>query len=331
MFAKRSLWAALGSAALFSSTCWATEAVSGDSDALTLTPRPATVSAAPATDAKPAGTRPLMLDDAASEKPNIHGFASVTFGTSYVTPRGLVVENAGLVVQPVVGIVVPVGDVAFVKNLAVITGVWNSINTAQDDPNVGAWNEMDFFFSLAGGVGPGLTATLTYGAWNFPQSTTNKPETEHNIDLKIAYADKWFGDAFSVNPYVDLFWAVAGSSTVVQGATGQTGYVELGIVPTFKLKGLADLPPILITVPTYFSVGPSEYWGGDSNFGVLSVGLNLSLPLNFIPGRYGSWHFDVGAQYYNFLNGTLLDSGTILSGNTERNFVRGYVGVGMSF
>jgi hypothetical protein len=332
MFAKRSLWTALGSAALFPATCWAAELAPVDSDALTLTPRVAAVSTTPPAEstAKAAGTRPLMLDDKA-ESPNIHGFASITFGTAYVTPRGLVVENAGLVVQPVAGIVVPVGDVGFMKNLAVIGGVWNSINTNQDDPNVGAWNEMDFFLSLTAGVAPGVTATLTYGAWNFPQSTINKPETEHNIDLKIAYADKWFGPDFSINPYVDLFWAVAGSSTVVQGATGQTGYAEIGIVPTFKFKGPGDLPTMLVTVPTYVSVGGSEYWGGESNFGVFSAGLNLSIPLNFVPGRYGSWHVDVGAQYYNFLNGTLLDSGTILSGNTDRNFVRGYVGVGMSF
>jgi len=64
---------------------------------------------------------------------------------------------------------------------------------------------------------------------------------------------------------------------------------------------------------------------------VLSSAVNASVPLAFIPTRYGNWHADFGVQYYNLLNGTLLDAGTLLSGNTERNIFRGYVGIGFSF
>ena len=266
---------------------------------------------------------------APDEAPNIHGFASISVGSSYVTPRGLVVENAGCIWQPVAGIVIPIGDFGFFKNLTFVGGVWSSINSAQSDERVGSWNEFDIFFSLSADIAPQLNATLTYGAWNFPQSTLAKPETEHNIDLKIAYADKWFGPDFSLNPYVDLFWAVEGSSTVVLGKEGDTGYIELGIVPTIKVN--AGGYPITLTFPTYFSFGPSEYWGGDNNFGVLSTAVNASMPLKFIPAKYGNWTVNAGVQYYNFLNGTLLDAGTLLSGNTERNFFRGYVGIGFSF
>lgn len=329
---KRSLSLALGGAVLFPALCLAAEAPTVNPGALSLTP-PAQTTEAERPESKTTLTagnsNPLMLD-AKPESPNIHGFASISFGTSYITPRGLVVENAGVVIQPVAGLVIPIGDVGFLKNFTLIGGVWNSINSNQDDPNVGSWNEMDFFFAMSSDIAPQFNATLTYGSWNFPQSTTFKPETEHNIDLKITYADKWFGPDFAINPYVDLFWAVAGSSTVVQGKQGDTGYVELGIVPTFKVKMIQGMP-MTVTMPTYFSVGPSEYWGGENNFGVLSTALNVSIPLTFIPGRYGNWHIDLGAQYYNLLNGTLLDSGTLLSGNTERNIVRGYVGIGMSF
>jgi hypothetical protein len=183
---------------------------------------------------------------------------------------------------------------------------------------------------MSADIAPQLNATLTYGAWSFPQSTLAKPETEHNLDLKIAYADKWFGPDFAINPYVDLFYAVAGSSTVVLGKAGDTGYIEVGIVPTFKFKAI-EAYPITLSFPTYVSFGGSEYWGGDNNFGVLSSAVNASVPLAFIPTRYGNWHADFGVQYYNLLNGTLLDAGTLLSGNTERNIFRGYVGIGFSF
>jgi hypothetical protein len=328
---------ALGGALLFPTLCRAVE-LSPNPDALTLTPPAAAVDPAPdeaqqgSTVVSPNDRNvPLYLAaDGKDEAPNIHGFFSISFGTSYITPRGLVVENAGIVIQPVAGIVMPIGDIGFLKNFTVVGGVWNSINSNQNDPNVGSWNEMDFFLSLSADLCPQVNATLTYGAWSFPQSTIAKPETEHNIDLKIAYSDKWFGPDFSLNPYVDLFYAVAGSSTVVQGKQGDTGYIEVGIVPTYKLKAIEGLP-ITLTFPTYFSFGPSEYWGGENNFGVLSAAANASVPIKWIPTRYGNWHFDVGVQYYNFLNGTLLDSGTILSGNTDRNMFRGYVGFGFSF
>src|SRR5258707_15418495 len=72
------------------------------------------VSDAPATSAgqssDAASADPLLADAAAEpapEKPNIHGFFNSPFKTAYVTPRGLVVQNAGLVWQPVVGLVFP--------------------------------------------------------------------------------------------------------------------------------------------------------------------------------------------------------------------------------
>lgn len=326
--AKKSLFAALGGVALFPALSMAVETATPD--ALSLTP--SVQKASDSGNTKQASTpngEPVYLA-AASEAPNIHGFASISFGTSYITPRGLVVENAGVVIQPVAGLVIPIGDIGFMKNFTVVGGVWNSINTNQNDEAVGSWNEMDFFLSISADIAPQLSATLTYGAWSFPQSTLAKPETEHVIDLKLAYADKWFGPDFSLNPYVDFFWALEGSSNVVLGKAAETGYIEVGIVPTFKVKAIEGYP-ITLTFPTYVSFGGSEYWGGDNNFGVLSSAVNASIPMTFIPAKYGNWHLDFGVQYYNLLNGTLLDAGTILSGNTERNLFRGYVGMGFSF
>ncbi|MDB5323169.1 MAG: hypothetical protein JWN40_4800 [Phycisphaerales bacterium] len=336
MSVKRSLSLALGGALLFPALGWASglTPAASNSDGLTLAPTAkSSDSATPAANA-PNGSAPLYLAMAAEEAPNIHGFANVSFGTSYITPRGLVVENAGVVIQPVAGLVLPIGDIGFLKNYTLVAGVWNSINSAQGDTDVGPWNEMDFFFSMSANVTPEINLNLTYGAWNFPQSSLNKPSTEHNIDLKVSYADKWFGPDFSLNPYIDIFYEIGGSSTVVQGRNGGTGYLEVGIVPTYTLKAI-DGWPITLTFPTYFSVGPEEYWGTGANksghFGVLSTAVNASVPLKFIPTRYGHWHADFGVQYYNLLNGTLLDSGTILSGNTDRNIFRGYAGFGVGF
>lgn len=286
---------------------------------------------------KPSDDRPLTLDEAAAppvEQPNIHGFFSSPFKTAYVTPRGLVVENEGLVWQPVGGLVFPLGDLGPIKNFTFVGGIWNSVNTHQGDAYVGPWNEMDVFASFSGTVANAVSLTLTYSPWNSPPHAFH---TEHNMDLKVQYDDSklWGNSGFSLNPYIDGFWAMAGDSTVILGRKGGTGYFEPGIVPTYVFKSIPDYP-ITLTLPMYVQIGPSTYWDAHSTFshsdlGLFSVSANLSVPLSFIPVRYGHWHADLGVTYDYLINNALLHAGTIASGNTDHNVVIGSVGVGVNF
>jgi hypothetical protein len=200
---------------------------------------PATASAAADDEQSGSAGNPvksLFLDDAAvapaAEAPNIHGFFSSPFKTAYVTPRGLVVQNEGLVWQPVVGLVFPIGDLGPIKHFTFVGGIWNSVDTAEHNTYVGAWDEMDVFASFSGSIADVFLLTLTYSPWNSPQHAFR---TEHNIDLKLQYDDSklWNAGGFALNPYVDGFWAVSGDSTVILGRRGGTGYFEPGIVPTF--------------------------------------------------------------------------------------------------
>jgi len=267
----------------------------------------------------PAVTRPLFMDDAPpppAEQPNIHGFFSSPFKTAYVTPRGLVVENAGVVWQPVGGLVFPIGDFGPLKNFTFVGGIWNSINTNQADPHVGSWNEMDVFVSVSATILDNVSLTLTYSPWNSPPHAF---VTEHTADLKIAYNDSkaWGTSGFSLNPYVDLFVSIAGDSTVILGRRGGTGYVEPGIVPTYTVKAIADYP-MTFTFPMYVQIGPPGYWDAhgtfdNSSFGLFSISANVSVPLSFIPARYGHWHADAGVTYDYLINNALLHAGTIAS------------------
>lgn len=316
------------------------DASSADSDYL---PSPDALSLKPSVDhaAGEAGEqateeKPFFLDAAGGEQPNIHGFFNSPFKTAYVTPRGLVVQNKGLVWQPITGTVIPIGDLGPITNVAFVGGIWNSVDTYESKFNAttGAWDEMDVFAALGGTIFPDTTANLTFGVWNSPEHAF---KTEYNLDLKIAYDDSkfWGNSGISLNPYVDLWWAIAGSSTVILGRQGGTGYVEPGIVPTYTLKMMTDYP-LTITMPTYISLGPSSYWDAHSTFGhkdvgVASVSLNLSVPLAFIPARYGHWHADAGVTYDYLINNALLHAGTLASGNTERNVVFGSAGFGFNF
>jgi hypothetical protein len=192
---------------------------------------------------------------------------------------------------------------------------------------------MDIFASFSGTVADNFGLNLTYGAWNSPEHAFH---TEHNLDLKFTYSDHFFGDSgFSINPYLDCWWAISGDSTVILGRKGGTGYFEPGIVPTYTYKGIASYP-ITFTMPTYFSVGPSTYWDAtntysNSKFGLISSSFDVQVPLNFIPAKYGFWHADAGITYDYLINDALLHAGTLASGNTNHNCLLGSVGFGVNF
>jgi hypothetical protein len=93
-------------------------------------------------------------------------------------------------------------------------------------------------------------------------------------------------------------------------------------------------------LPTYVSIGPRTYWNaaavlgqnfGGGNFGVFSTTLDASIPLSFIPSRYGFWHLDLGFTYDYLINNSLLHAGEILTGNTDHNVFLGSLAFGFNF
>ena len=190
------------------------------------------------------------------------------------------------------------------------------------------------FFSLSGTIFNSVSLTLTYSPWNSPPHAFH---TEHNMDLKVQYDDSklWGKSGFSLNPYIDFWWAMAGDSTVILGRKGGTGYFEPGVVPTYPVKAIPDYP-VTITLPMYVSLGPSNYWDrtgtfSHSDIGLFSASANFSVPMSFVPARYGHWHADLGVTYDYLINNALLHAGTIASGNTNHNVLIGSLGIGVNF
>jgi hypothetical protein len=196
---------------------------------------------------------------------------------------------------------------------------------------VGPFNEFDWFVGANFKLGQRWTLGAQYVEFISPP---NNFITERNIEFALNYDDSDKDRNFSLQPYVKFFWAVSGDSTVVTGKRGDTFDVEIGAKPnvSFPLFGASAT----LSAPTWFTVGPKSYWGGTSNFGVVSTGLNLKLPLTFIPSRYGNWYTAVGVQYYAFVNKqlrfaqTLIGTADPLSGG-HKDYVVGSFSVGMGF
>jgi hypothetical protein len=179
---------------------------------------------------------------------DIHGFFDVTFANDYITPRGLLVTNSGLTTQLLSGLVFDIykNPNGFINNFNVYAGVWNDLWSKQDHPQVGSWNEFDWFVGFGVGFAQYWKVGLQYIVFLSPPGAFRQ---ERNLELAVSFDDGALtGSAFSVNPYVKLFYAISGDSTVVVGKQGGTYDVEIGMLPALALKKINGVP-LTITAP----------------------------------------------------------------------------------
>jgi hypothetical protein len=287
---------------------------------------------------------------------DIHGFVDVTVLNDYITPRGLLVNNTGSTTQILAGLVLDVykDKTGFINDINFSGGVWNDLWSDQHDPRVGPWTEFDWFVNMNVVFAKSWTAGVQYIEF-IPPSPLSFPGTERNVEFLLSYDDTSWGWPVSFHPYVKLFYAISGPSTVVLGDQGGTYDVELGIVPTYDAKKATGLP-LVLTAPTWITVGPTGYWNRNdgttnvcgplsaapcatSNAGVFTTGLQAKLGLDaIVPKRLGNWYVKAGARYYHIINDALLAAqeftGAAAPGtfpNTHRDVGVVYAGMGFGF
>jgi hypothetical protein len=282
----------------------------------------------------PAATQPAaeitpFFLQSADLRSAIHGYVDNEVKSAHITPRGLVIADKGVELQPTGALVFDLYEgKGFLDKVTATAGVWNSLNTSLHIPTAGPWFEIDYFAGLTFHFADRFSLYTRYVAFDSPG---NQFQTDNNIESTLSYDDTgWLSKDFGLHPYVRLFYNASGSSTVITGRNGNTWDAELGMVPTYTWRGLPHLP-VTLTFPTYLTVGPTNFWGGDSNVGVFTTSLMATMPIACIPERYGRWHWDVGVSYFNLLNSKLVDAANTLGCGTDRNRVLGQVGLGFDF
>ncbi len=290
---------------------------------------------------------------------DIHGFVDVTVLNDYITPRGLLVHNSGFATQYLTGLVLDVykDKAGFINDISFNGGVWNDLWSNQHDPLVGPWNEFDWWVATNVVFAKDWTFGVQYIEF-LPPTPLSFPGTERNIEFSLAYDDTSWGWVIPLHPYVKLFYAASGPSTVVLGDKGDTYDIELGVVPTYDSKKATGLP-LVFTFPTWVTVGPSSYWNRNdgttnvcgtlsnapcalSNAGVVTTGIQGKLALDaIVPKRLGNWYIKAGARYYHIINDALLAAqeftGTAASPtavgfpNTHRDVGVVFAGMGFGF
>ncbi len=262
----------------------------------------------------------------------IHGFNDLTVKNDYITPRGLLVSHDRFTTQILNGLVLNTyhNPVSPLDDVSLVAGIWNDIDSAGNGKTVGAWNEFDWFVGANFEFYKIWELDLSYVAFLSPPGNF---AAEHNLEFTLKFDDSGFLAPISLHPYTKLFYEFAGPSVVVTGKGAGTFYVEFGAVPTLDLHPYNA--PATLTAPSWVSVGPSDFWGGGGNVGLVSTGLTSTWPLDIVPKQYGNWNIHFGVQYYHLINNRLLLAQTLIgtagTGPGHRDVVVGLCGFGLNF
>jgi hypothetical protein len=261
-----------------------------------------------------------------------HTLFQSDFSDHYITPRGLNVENEGVIYQPLLltfwDLYSDKGGV--LSDITLTAGMWSSFHSHESGANPGNWNEFDPILGLTFSFYDYLKFETNYTAFD---SMVDSYPTSHHLELKLKLDDsKWLGE-FALNPYVAYWRELDNKATVTfnQATSDESYYFTLGLDPTFKAG------PVKFELPTYINLCGNEFYqkfdgsGGGSGLAVFGTEIKASMPLTFIPSSWGSWTGYVGVKYYHLYNDGLLDGNTVLAGGTSDDLFQFHTGISIFF
>jgi hypothetical protein len=302
--------------------------------------------------AVPLTTASAWADDA-PEPSRVHALVSVDFANEYVTPRGMLIRDQGLTVQPLfLGLISLYKGDSFINSATLIPGVWNDLGTRSVSVNgpynakpTTPWTEVDPIFGIEIGFAKHFTLDVTYTA--FVEQILSIGTSEH-LDTKLSFDDSSYFKGFGFHPYVEYWQELDGKATDADlpYTLGQEGvlpnkgpgpgssyYFQVGVDPTYtfdKLGGLKMEVPVDVLLPSSDFYG--EYYSSPSTVGLVAAGVKGTLPLNFMPKGYGHWSVHAGVKYLYFVDDNLYNLNSFNApGKPTRDTWQGYVGVSIFF
>lgn len=245
--------------------------------------------------------------------------------------RGYTQQADGLQTQPWAEVAIQLvdnGDKPF-GDVSLFIGTWNSLNSRHhgfgDDPATTGprnWYESDFYAGVGTSLGWGVSASVSYIAYMYPnnEGRAGEGDTIGEIDLAFEYDDSEYLGDFALSPYALFAFEIHnGTGTDSAGNSSEAGYFEFGVEPGYTVLGDTDYP-ISLSVPMSLGVSMYDMYYGDNDLGWAQLGGVVSVPLSFIPSSYGSW--SVAAGVYGIWQSAAIRTGTAW----QPNF-----GAGLSF
>ncbi len=234
----------------------------------------------------------------------ITGDMGDTVITKYIS-RGIVLESEGVINQPYLDLFLKVYDgKGFINSISAQFSFWSSINSRSEQvgtaipgetPGLSTtrkWYEFDWDPGITVTFAKNFTYTIQYFEFDSPEDAF---VSARSINQTLAINDSdWLG-VFALHPHFTTLAELQGKAGL--GNLKEQGwYFEQGIAPGYTFLPKSDYP-ITLTIPVTIGEGTKEFYNG-TNFGYLSAGTTLSVPLAFIPKQLGSWTASASYLYY---------------------------------
>lgn len=251
--------------------------------------------------AAPAAAEPAVTDST-EEGPDL-GPLSITIDSSFTTAymfRGIAFARDGLIWQPSleVGLNLLEAEEGVVRSVDLGMGIWSSYHSEDaGEPGNDGFYEVDYYPSLSVTWLGGVTTAVSFYSYTAGNGSWR---TEDEIDVDLSWDDSDLLGAWALNPTATLAFETKNTSF----GTGKGACLELGVEPgtevTLPIEG-ADQYPISLTFPANLGLSVDSYYADgtrDETFGYFAAGLHASVPLSFLPKRYGSLSVTNGFDVY---------------------------------
>jgi len=258
----------------------------------------------------------VLAEDADPNTGAISFSAAQTITTSYFF-RGYNQEDTGLIYQPTVTGYISLLDSDELDIVANI-GTWNSFHSEQTG-GTNVWYESDIYGGLDFIFGP-VTASVGYTFYFYPNGSFS---TIQEAYAKIMVDESQFVEdlPFAIKPYALL------AIETDDGNGSEDTYLEVGATPTFALGESG----VTVAVPLALGMSLDDYYldstGDNELFGFGLIGINGTLPLSFVPAKYGAWSVTAGVNYIQMF----ADSAEAVNDGGEDYEVQGFVTLGWSY
>lgn len=253
----------------------------------------------------------------------ITGDIGVTMISEYLS-RGLVLNSKGVIAQPYLDLYFKLYEgTGFINKITFNFGLWSDINSFVQNQRstLRNWYEFDYTPGISVTFAKNFTFTASYFEFDSPGQDFS---TARSINLNLAYDDTDLLGAFALHPHVTVLGELPAPGAA--GLAPGGWYYEIGIAPSYTFAKKSAYP-VTFSVPVTTGLGSSNFYGVD-NFGYMSAGAQLAVPLAFVPSCYGTWTFSGGYTYY-YLGNALqqFSAGNEGDGHHSQHVFQGAIGL----
>lgn len=265
---------------------------------------------------------------------SLHGVFNLDFANQDVTPHGLLLEDQGLMIQPLLLLYTPLyaDPTRWLSNLTFTVGGWGNWHSRVGGEVPANWREVDLFAGLTCIMERNWQLSAFYSAY---LSQTESYPTAWDCAIALSYDDADLSGDAALHPFIEFKQQTEGSTTMafVTDNADESYSFRLGVIPRHQFEHFKlEVPTFLTLVPEGF-YQLSDGQPAPGGIGFMSAALKLTVPVESLSTNALRTSLYAAAQYYRIANAGLLDVNQALgaSGQRDKDIVQFHLGLNVSF